>query len=271
MRGGHVIFTLAFLAAAMIAAAAPAVDVAYIDGSAQFKSGSAWKELDFGQKLEPTATLRLAAGTVVELDVDGGRSILLSKPGVYDLAALIKAAPETKGSAARLLGILDRITSGSSVAAPSTQAGVRGSPGDTRVDPFWPDGEEDPSMVYDAGRDAEAEGRYAEAAVLYGEALRIVKDQAETSELRAGMAAYSAARAFVQAEQFGRALDALKAADPADAGDARGAYAMLYAMLLADFGDADAARTLLLRGKAEAWFTGPAAGEADALLATLKK
>lgn len=270
MKVGRTAWIVVLLALGAIVVSAQESMVAFVDGSVQVKAGTAWNNVDIGQKLAANATVRLGSGALLELTADGGRSLMLSKTGTYELAPLWKTAPVAKGTAAKLLGVVERITAGTQAAAPSTVAGVRGAASDTD-DLLWLEDAEDPETLYASGRKAEAEGHYAEAAVFYSEALRIVNDRAVIDKTRACASAYAAARAHVAAGQLGRALASLKAADPAAAGELRPAYALLMSSLLAEFGDADGARVLLAKGKAEAWFTGDALKEADALLASLKK
>jgi tetratricopeptide (TPR) repeat protein len=270
MCSKRVALVAAMMALCAFASFAQESMVAFVDGSVQLKSGLAWKDLDIGQKLEAGATVRLGSGALLELTADGGRSLLLSKAGTYDLAPLWKTAPAAKGTASKLLSVVERVAAGTSAAAPSSVAGVRGAASDTD-DMLWLEDAEDPETLYQSGRKAEAEGRYAEAAVFYAEALRIVNERAVVDKSRACASAYAAARAYVAAGQLGRALAALKSADPAASGELRPAYALLMASLLAEFGDAESARVLLAKGKAEAWFAGDALKEADALIAVLKK
>ncbi len=270
MKVGRAALMVVLFALVAVVAFAQESMVAFVDGSVQVKSGSAWKEVNIGQKLEANATVRLGSGALLELTADGGRSLMLSKAGTYELAPLWKTAPAAKGTAAKLLGVVERIAAGTPAAAPTTVAGVRGASSDTDGI-LWLEDAEDPETLYESGRKAEAEGRYAEAAVFYAEALRIVNERAVVDKERACVSAYAAARAHVAAGQLGRALAALKSADPAAAGALRPAYALLMASLLAEFGDAESARILISKGKAEAWFSGDALKEADALLAALKK
>jgi len=270
MKVGRTALIVVLLALGAVVAYAQESMVAFVDGSVQVKAGAAWKEVDIGQKLEANATVRLGIGALLELTAEGGRSLLLSKAGTYELAPLWKTAPAAKGTAAKLLGVVERIAAGTQAAAPTTVAGVRGASSDTD-DMLWLEDAEDPETLYESGRKAESEGRYAEAAVFYAEALRIVNERSVIDKERACVSAYAAARAHVAAGQLGRALASLKAADPAVAGELRPAYALLMASLLAEFGDAESARILISKGKAEAWFSGDALKEADALLAALKK
>ncbi|MBN1241322.1 MAG: hypothetical protein JXA15_01295 [Spirochaetales bacterium] len=244
--------------------------VAFVDGTVTVKSGSGWKEVDIGQIIPANATVKLGAGSLLELTADGGRSLLLSKAGTYELAPLWRSAPAAKGTAAKLLGVVERMAAGTSSAAPVAVAGVRGDAADTD-ELLWLEDAEDPETLFASGQKAESEGRFTEATVFYAEALRVVNERAVIDKERACVTAYAAARAHVASGQLGRALASLRAADPVAAGSLRPAYALLTASLLAEFGDAESARTLLSQGKGEGWFQGDALKEADALLAALKK
>ena len=270
MKNVKWLLVAAFAALAAGFAVAQSSIVQFADGAVQIKSGTAWKALDIGQALAADAVVRLGPGALLELSAEGGRSLMLSKAGIYELAPLWKSAPAAKSSATKVLGVVERMVAGTSAAPPSAVAGVRGASSDSE-DLLWLEDAEDPEALYASGRKAESEGRFAEAAVLYAEALRVTKDRSSLDKERAAVSAYSAARAFVAAGQMGRALSALKSADPDYSKEIRPFYALLEAALLAEFGDAEGARALVERGKAGGWFSGDSLKEAEALLATLKK
>ena len=172
MKVGRAALIAALLALCAAASFAQESMVAFVDGSVQLKAGSAWKDVDIGQKIEANATVRLGSGALLELSAEGGRTLMLSKAGTYELAPLWKSAPAAKGTAAKLLSVVERIAAGTSAAAPTSVAGVRGASSDTD-DMLWLEDAEDPETLYESGRKAEAEGRYAEAAVFYARTLRL--------------------------------------------------------------------------------------------------
>ncbi len=81
------VFTLVFAAGAF----AQAFTVSYLDGVAELQVSKAWQALSIGDLVAATATVRISQNGSLELQRAQSKITIL-KDGVYDMAALIKAA-----------------------------------------------------------------------------------------------------------------------------------------------------------------------------------
>jgi tetratricopeptide (TPR) repeat protein len=256
-----------FIALALCGAIASAlpVTVAFVDGSAQLQSGSTWKNLDFGDKFDSAQTVRLAPKAILELTVQGGSVVVISNAGNYVVDGLLKPRQEAS-AVATVASKLEKLARGSGQAE-STVAGVRGSAVDASS-LMWAGAGVEAEAAFDDGRKASESGTYSLAWDRFMEAVALYEEAADPSG--AARAAWHASLAGLASGSGAKALSALRASTPDDAGALRGSYALALATLNARYGAAAEAKELLSRALKLGWFDDPAMeADAKALLAGL--
>jgi hypothetical protein len=247
-----------------LAAALP-VTVAFVDGSAQLQSGGAWKNLDFGDKFDSAQTVRLAPKAILELTVQGGSVVVISNAGNYVVDNLLKPRQESS-AVATVASKLEKLARGSGQAE-STVAGVRGSAVDASS-LMWAGAGVEAEAAFDDGRKASESGTYSLAWDRFMEAVALYEEAADPSG--AARAAWHASLAGLASGSGAKALSALRASTPDEAGALRGSYALALATLNARYGAAAEAKELLSRALKLGWFDDPAMeADAKALLAGL--
>jgi len=259
---------LAILVLALVGAAsafAAPVVVMFVDGTAQVLSGSAWKNLDFDDKFDSSQSVKLAKGAVLELRSQTGSTVAIAAPGTYLVDSLFK--PRTEQSAvAAVAGKLEKLAKGGPV--DQTVAGVRGSEAVVAKGTMWAGGTVEADEAAKEAFDAARSGDHAGAYTLYMEAFGLYVDASDPTG--AARAAYSASLSAIATGSGARALSALRAASPEDAGALRGSYALALAMLSARYGATADAKALLQSAISAGWFDDPATlADAKSLLGGL--
>ncbi len=161
-----------------LAMAVPSLSVSYIDGSASLGSGSSWKALGLGDPVPTDTTIRLDAGSSVDLK-GMGADFHLSQKGSYAIRDLLAARQRlgvpAVGSAlaAKLKSLLSP-----QIANQSAVAGVRGADQSTDSDSEWVE-----TSVQDSLQQAKGfiqSGNFADALDKLNQSL----DEATTTELQ---------------------------------------------------------------------------------------
>jgi len=247
------------------AAFAVPVTVMFVDGSVQVLSGSTWKKLDFDDRFDSSQSVKLAAGAVLELKSQAGSTVAIAAAGTYLVDSLFK--PRTESSAiASIAGKLEKLAKGGPV--DQTVAGVRGSEAVVAKDTMWAGGTVEADEAAKEAFEAARTGNHAEAYTIYMEAFALYMDASDPTG--AARAVYSASLSAIASGSGAKALAALRAASPEDAGALRGSYALNYATLSARYGASADAKDLLNRAIAAGWFDDPAMlADARTLLAGL--
>jgi len=260
MKSVTMVLCLMLLAAGALWAVPVTVD--FVDGTVQVQSGSTWKTLDFGDIFDSAQIVRIGQRALAELSVQGGTKLVLSAAGNYVVDNMLGPRQEST-VIGNIATKIERLANQRTNLNESVVAGVRGS---AAVDPtalMWagvgPDAEaafEDGSKSFAAADFASAWDYFVEARELYTEAGDIEG---------VARSAWHAAQSGLALGSGGRALAALRSADPANAAELRAAYALALATLSARYGAATEAKALLVKALAEKWFD-TAETEADARL-----
>ena len=180
---------------------AQAFSVTYLDGMAELKAAKVWKALSVGDKVPADASVRVSQNGSVEL-LKGTLKITILKDGVYDMAALAKAADKSgAGSIGSALSQkLASLTKERS--RPAQAAGVRGElQGEAPV--RWVDENDETRGKVQALLD---DKKFTDALKLLDTAIKDSTDDAEKAELTylEGVAYYGngeIARAYKVLEQ----------------------------------------------------------------------
>lgn len=235
---------------AMVVWAVP-VTVDFVDGSVQVQNGSAWRTLDFGDTFDSAQIVRIGQRSVAELSVQGGSKLVLSAAGTYAIDTML--GPRQESSAiSNIATKIERMANQRTNLNESVVAGVRGS---AAVDPtalMWAGVGPDADAAFDDGRKSFAAADYSSAWDYFVEARELYTEAGDLEGV--ARSAWHASQAGLALGSGGRALAALRSADPANAAELRGVYALALATLSARYGAPAEARALLLKALAEKWF-----------------
>ncbi len=264
MKANRFVVLAVSLVVAANAFAAPVL-VMFVDGSVQVLSGAAWKKLDFDDKFDSAQSVKLVAGAVLELKAQNGSMVTIAAPGTYLVDTLFK--PRTESSAiATVAGKLEKLAKGGPV--DQTVAGVRGSEAVVAKETMWAGGTVEADEASKEAFQAAQANNHAGAYSLYMEAFSLYVDASDPTG--AARAAYSASLSAIATGSGARALSALRAAAPEDAGALRGSYALTLATLSARYGASADAKVLLQKAINAGWFDDPAVlADAKTLLSGL--
>ena len=253
-------------AVALMAWAVP-VTVDFVDGTVQVQASSGWVALDFGDVFDSSRTIRLAARSIVELSAQNGTKVVLSTAGNYIVDSLLQARP-VSNVITNLTDKLEQMANQATGSQESTVAGVRASAAVEEEGQIWAGPAQDAQhamneglLAMDAEDPASAWDHFNLAQEYFIEA---------GDPIGQASAAYHAAQAGLAMGSPARALFALRSGDPENAGEFRATYTLMLATLNARYGDPAAAKALLTRALAAAWFSNAdQATDARALLTTL--
>lgn len=144
------------------------ITAAWVEGQVQLRSGNSWKDIDIGDELNADAVIRLGRASFAEFSSTNA-TITLSSEGTYNLSSLVAAGGEQAARradvVAKMSRIVDRQTPRSTVVA-----GVRGSFEGAPEKTVWALEDDDPELLAEEARDLIEEGKYQQAAELFGRA-----------------------------------------------------------------------------------------------------
>ncbi|OHD81046.1 MAG: hypothetical protein A3J97_16910 [Spirochaetes bacterium RIFOXYC1_FULL_54_7] len=227
--------------------AAP-VSVAFVDGTVHVLSSGTWKLLDFDDRFDSSQTVRLGRGAVLELIGQGGSTVAIATQGSFVVDDLLKPRTEP-GVVATVAAKLEKLAQGSK--ADITVAGVRGSAAVEPQELMWAGDGVEAEAAFEEAMTVYKNGMNSEAWALFSEARLLYEDAADPNG--AARSAWHASLAGLAAGSGAKALAALRAADPADAGALRGSYALALATLSARYGDTEGAKLILQKALASGW------------------
>lgn len=258
--------TLAALSFMVTATAvATPVVVEFVDGSVQVLSGAAWKKLDFGDTFDSSQSVKLTSGAILEIRSQSGSTVAIAAPGTYLVDSLFKPKKEMS-ALSTVAGKLEKIAKGGP--RDMTVAGVRGSEAVVDTGTMWAGGTVEADEAMKSGDIAARANDYAKAYEAYMEAFELYMNAYDPTG--AARAAYSGSFSALAGGSGAKALAALRAASPADAGALRGSYALSLATLSARYGATAEAKTLLQLGLDGGWFDDPVSlADAKSLLTEL--
>lgn len=153
---------LVFIAGA--AAFASNLTATWIEGSVERKQGSSWSSIKVGDIVKSSDVVRLAESSIAEFS-DGHRKVVLSAPGTFSLAAMLREGATQDRKKAGLLDRLSRILAPAQRPAQETVGGVRGASQEAADASPWVEGDGGADAVSSATGDS-GEAAAAEAAAL---------------------------------------------------------------------------------------------------------
>ena len=262
-----VILVIAAVSAAASAWAVP-LAVEFVSGKVMAMTGGSWVDVDIGDKLDSTQTIRLDKGAVLELTGPNNTRIALCAAGVFLLDSYLAPKPAT-GPAATAAAKLAKLARNQ--AQETTVGGIRGAGIEpaSEEDMMWASSGPDAGAVMVSAAEAHDAGDYLGAWSLFMEAAGIYTEECDPNS--AALAAWYASRSGLAAESPARALASLRTAVPEDAGALRGGYTLALAALDARYGSPADAKALLERALGGNWFDDPAmVADAKELLASLR-
>jgi hypothetical protein len=161
---------LALLLSLLVAVSAFAVPLtaSWIEGKVEHGSGSAWKVVNIGDKIDSAESVRLAKGAMAEF-TEGSRHISLSAPGTYALADLVKAGADQAKNRSAALGKLGKLVDPKAAESATAIAGVRGA-AQGESETMWATEGEGPESLAEEAKSFARESRFADAAQLFGQA-----------------------------------------------------------------------------------------------------
>jgi len=241
-----IVATLVLILAAAAAFGVP-LTASWIEGKVECGSGSSWKPVNIGDKVDSALSVKLAAGAMAEFS-EGSRRVSLSSPGVYSLDALVKAGAEQAKKRSGAMGKLGKLVDPKAADQATTVAGVRGAAQDESETMWMTEDEEGESLAEEAKSYAR-EGRFADAATFFGQAAAASEGDEAEGYLYAMSWSLAAGGSTIEA------IKTLRAFDPEGA-EWRAQRDLLLARLDLDSGSAAEARTILEALLAEGTLTG---------------
>ncbi len=229
------LFSLMLLLAA--SAFAVPLTASWIEGKVERGSGSAWKLVNIGDKIDSAESVRLAAGAMAEF-AEGNRRISISAPGTYSLAELVKAGGDQAKKRSTALGKLGKLVDPKAADSATAIAGVRGA-AQGEAETMWATEGEGPEAIAEEAKSYARESRFADAASLFGQAAELAQ-----GEEKAGYV-YSKAWSLAAGGATIEAIKVLRAMSVAGAGPWAGQRALLLARLDIDTGSTAEARQVL--------------------------
>jgi hypothetical protein len=233
--------------------------VSWVDGKVDMQKGSSWAAINLGDKIDSSATIRLAAGAAVELR-DGRRKVSLTAAGSYVLDGLLKQGAVASKSKTGALDKLGKLVDPKATTGTSAIAAVRGAAVEPAKDSVtWMSDTVDVPAVMEEGRKLVRDGDFAAAAVKFDEAVYA----AEGDEKDA--ASYAEAWSLAADDSVARAVKILRSMP--STGTWAGPRALLLARLDIDSGAKAEAKAVLQAGTSAKLFVGDDVGLAKTLLA----
>ena len=257
MKRLTMVILVAFVA--LLSLSAVPLTVAWADGKVDLQKGSAWAAVKIGDKLDSSATLRLAAGASVEL-TDGKRKVALTSAGTYALDSLLKQGAASAKSKTGVLDKLGKLVDPKATTGSATVAAVRGAAVEPAKDSVsWMSDSVDIGAVMDEGRKLVRDGDFAAAAVKFDEAVNAAEGDEKES------ASYAEAWALAADDSSARAVKLLRGMSAS--GIWAGPRALLLARLDIDSGAKAEAKAVLNAASAAKLFVGDDVDLAKSLLA----
>jgi tetratricopeptide (TPR) repeat protein len=217
-----------------------AILVEYVEGIVEVRSGSDWVELFIGDTVSRDETVRIGGGGLIELR-DSDRTVLLSRPGTYELSSVVAAGSRTAPSGLGSL-VTGRIRSLVSEDEPrdAVVAGVRASEAVERSAVTWAGGESVYELV-EEGLAALDEGAFEDAYYAFYDAWEFAgSEDVAMVQFYLGYAAYLTGSP-------GEALGHLRDPAPDPATEYYGDHALTLAQIYVESFDYEAALDLLGR------------------------
>jgi hypothetical protein len=214
------------------AAVAQSFEVEYVDGTVELKipkdkAGKEWKALSIGDIVAVTASIKVAAGSSIEL-TRGKARVTILKPGTYTLADLSKASEKTAGTGigSTISQKLTALTTDKQRTS-SAVGGVRGAEqGSSSGSVMWVEENEETRRLV---TELLAEGEYDEAAAVVAEAIPDASSDSEKEEL-----SYMLAAAYYGGGQTARAYRSLAKLSPPRDAEYYPKFVLLKAQILVD-------------------------------------
>jgi hypothetical protein len=256
-------YIVATLSLFLVAAAAFGIPLtaSWVEGKVEYGSGSTWKPVNIGDKVDSSMSVRLAAGAMAEFS-EGSRRISLSSPGIYSLDALVKAGAEQAKKRSGAMGKLGKLVDPKAADQATAIAGVRGAAQD-ESETMWMTEDEGGEALAEEARSYAREGRFADAATLFGQAAAASEGDEADGYLYAMSWSLAAGGSTIEA------IKTLRNFAPEGA-EWRAQRGLLLARLDLDSGSAAEARTLLEAILAEGFLTGEDLELAKEMLAEAK-
>ncbi len=163
--------------------AAQQVVVDYAEGMVDARAGSGWEPVFIGQRLQPTAAVRIGAGGYAELS-QGSAMVRLTRPGSYLLETVLEGVERNRrvGLGSMMRTRLDRIGGGTQPQDEATVAGVRGNDAGA-AELMWVGGEEAGELI-EEGIELLADGTYGPARERFSEAYDFAESDAQAARAR---------------------------------------------------------------------------------------
>jgi tetratricopeptide (TPR) repeat protein len=158
------------------------VVVDYAEGMVDARAGSGWEPVYIGQRLEPTAAVRIGASGYAELS-EGSATVRLTRPGSYLLETVLEGVERNRrvGLGSMMRTRLERI-GGTQQQDESAVAGVRGNDAGA-AELMWVGGEEAGELIQE-GIELLADGTYGPARERFSEAYDFAESDAQAARAR---------------------------------------------------------------------------------------
>jgi len=229
------IVSLSLFLVALTAFAVP-LTASWVEGKVECGSGSSWKLVNLGDKVDSALSVRLAAGAMAEFS-EGNRRISLSSPGTYSLDSLVKAGAAQTKNRTSAMGKLGKLVDPKAAESATAIAGVRGAAqGETET--MWMTEAEGGAALAEEAKSFAREGRFADAASLFGQAAEASEGEEKESYLYSKAWSLAAGGATIEAIKSLRAFSPTAVSWQAQRG-------LLLARLDIDSGSAAEAKSIL--------------------------
>jgi len=232
--------------------------VSWADGKVDMKKNSAWAAVNVGDKIDSSATIRLAKGASVELS-DGKRKVSLTAEGSYVPDTLFKKGAVASKQNTAAMDKLGKLVDPQASVGTSTVAAVRGAaiePSKETVE--WQSDTADLPAIMEEGRRLVRSGDYTNAALRFHEASKVAEGVEKDSAM------YSEAWALAAGDSQARAVKILRTM-PSN-GNWAGPRALLLARLDIDSGANAEAKSVIKSGMNSKLFVGDEVDLAKSLL-----
>ncbi|MCX7039774.1 MAG: hypothetical protein NT005_11665 [Spirochaetes bacterium] len=228
----RILFTLAISLLLAGAAFAQSFSVDYVDGTVELKipkdkAGKEWRALSIGDMVAAEASIRVAAGSSIELSRGKARVTIL-KMGTYALTDLSRASEKTAGTGigSTISQKLTALTTDKQRTS-SAVGGVRGAEqGSSTGSVMWVEENEETRRRV---TELLAEGEYREAAKVVAAAIPDASSDSEKEEL-----SYMLAAAYYGSGETARAYRSLAKLAPPEDAEYYPKFLLLKAQILVD-------------------------------------
>ncbi len=141
-------FAVMLIIAAAAFAGAQSFTADYVQGTVNLQQNGSWYDLSIGDNIPSNGMIKLGAGAYAELS-NGSVTIKLSRPGTYQMAALVRAnaTNSSAGLGSILTNRIEALTKGSESHGSTSVGGVRAAEAQSGPQTVWAGGDNSDELI----------------------------------------------------------------------------------------------------------------------------